>query len=619
VHLEHYTPDQLNNNTSQLVFSKSSGFYGDSFYLKCQSFLEDTIYYSIDGSVPNLSSNIFNDSIFIYNKTSEPNYFSAFWTIAPNSLENYRDWSPTSTNVDKANIIRCVSYRDGKPSSRVYTQTYFVDENIHTKYDVPIISLVTDEKHLFDSDSGIYVPGVHFDDLQPEWTGNYFQKGDLWEKPIHIEYFDISGNLKFLQNAGVRIHGGKTRQAPQKSLRLYARSEYGKSHFNHSIFPKTDSNKYKRFVLQGTMGCWHKSIIKDVLVSDLVSDLNIEKQDFQPAIVFLNGEYWGIHTIRDYMDENYINYTYNTENDSIQIFEGVEPIYFHFSEIFDFIEQNSLSKVEAYDYIKTQIDIENYMDYQISQMFFSNTDWPGNNVKLWRFGEEENRKLRWFFYDLDAGLDNPEYNMFTYCTNTNENCCWNNPVDATFPFRKLLEYPGFVNQFVNRVSQMLNTSFLRSQSVLRAQAIKELYANKIEDHIDRWSVYDSYASWEHAVDDLIYFLNMRPCEFSNQLMEFLAPSQFIFNCYEQNEDSSIILLPNPNNGYFAIRNTSSDNITIENLFISDFKGNLIYRENNLFLTPYAKKSFHFSSLSPGIYVLHYNHNSELSIIKFIII
>ena len=185
VHLEHYTPDQLNNNTSQLVFSKSSGFYGDSFYLKCQSFLEDTIYYSIDGSVPNLSSNIFNDSIFIYNKTSEPNYFSAFWTIAPNSLENYRDWSPTSTNVDKANIIRCVSYRDGKPSSRVYTQTYFVDENIHTKYDVPIISLVTDEKHLFDSDSGIYVPGVHFDDLQPEWTGNYFQKAGFNHRIEH--------------------------------------------------------------------------------------------------------------------------------------------------------------------------------------------------------------------------------------------------------------------------------------------------------------------------------------------------------------------------------------------------------------------------------------------------
>ena len=39
------------------------------------------------------------------------------------------------------------------------------------------------------------------------------------------------------------------------------------------------------------MGCHQQSVIKDVLAHDIVKDLNIETQDFQPAIVFLNGEY----------------------------------------------------------------------------------------------------------------------------------------------------------------------------------------------------------------------------------------------------------------------------------------------------------------------------------------
>ena len=41
---------------------------------------------------------------------------------------------------------------------------------------------------------------------------------------------------------------------------------------------------------------------------DAVPSINMETIDFQPTIVFLNGEYWGIHTIRDYVDQNYINY-----------------------------------------------------------------------------------------------------------------------------------------------------------------------------------------------------------------------------------------------------------------------------------------------------------------------
>ena len=91
-------------------------------------------------------------------------------------------------------------------------------------------------------------------------------------------------------------------------------------------------NQYKRFIIQTTMGCWGHSIIKDVVSHNIVKNSNLETQDFQPAIVFLNGEYWGVHTIREYIDEYYINDKYETEED-VEILEG----YINTFEIFLFV------------------------------------------------------------------------------------------------------------------------------------------------------------------------------------------------------------------------------------------------------------------------------------------
>ena len=159
-----------------------------------------------------------------------------------------------------------------------------------SKYEFPVISLVTEQSNFFDADSGIYVPGIHFNENSPEWTGNYCNTGREWERSMHIEFFDKDGRLGFTQDAGVRIHGGKTRIAGQKTLRLYTRKEYGKSHFNYKLLPQVENQKFKRFLLRTSMGDWTgQTIIKDVLAQDISRELNIEAQEFQPAIVFLNG------------------------------------------------------------------------------------------------------------------------------------------------------------------------------------------------------------------------------------------------------------------------------------------------------------------------------------------
>ena len=47
----------------------------------------------------------------------------------------------------------------------------------------------------------------------------------------------------------------------------------------------------------------------------------------------------------------------------------------------DFLEDNDLSQPENYAYIQTQMDVDNFMNYKIAQIFYDNVDAGGRAVK----------------------------------------------------------------------------------------------------------------------------------------------------------------------------------------------------------------------------------------------
>jgi len=617
MHLDYSTPNSSNNNTSQLVFSHQSGYFNSDFNLNIISLLGDTVYYSLDSSIPTNNSEMLQDVIYIYNNSTENNYFSEFPTTPEQEYISYKAWESPSEKIDKAIVVRAVSYKNGEPSSRIYTKTYFVNENDQIKYDLPIISLVTESRNLFDPNIGIYTPGVHFNNTDPEWSGNYFQKGHKWERPIHVEYFNQEGILKFNQNAGVRIHGGKTRQAAQKSLRLYARTEYGNKYFNYNLLPTRSNNIYKNFILRTSMGDWNESIITDVVAHHILNDSDIETMHFQPVIVFLNGEYWGIHTIRDYINEDYISYDQNIEKDSVDLITWDSSENLDYNNLIEYLENNDLGEQSNYEYIETKIDVENYITYQISQMFFANADWPANNVKLWK-QKSEDGKWRWIFYDLDGGIGDYTKNMFLHCTNVDENVYWPNSPSSTFLFRNFLKNSDFITRFIVQVSEMLQSTFSTNSTVLKTLNIKELYRSSIQQHIGRWGFPKSKEIWENEdVNEVIDFLHMRPCEFENNLINFLSPTIFESSCVSDFIESRLSIFPCPNNGNFQIINHSSDFIEGE-IFILNTQGQIIYKNPSVSLVGYANLHFYLPTLRPGLYMLSYRHNLEHEILKFII-
>ena len=588
------SPGTSNLQANALSFSHDQGFYDAKVELEIDQVWDHQIYYTLNGDIPTEQSQVMGDKLLIADRSSTPNVFSEIRTShlweAPDQLQH------------KATTLRCASYHQGVRTSPVYTRTYFVDPEMGSKYTMPVVSLVTEGDNLFDHQSGIYVQGVHYDPDDPDWSGNYYMSGREWEREIHIEYFSQSGDLRLSQDAGARIHGGKTRISPQKSLRLYAREEYGEKYFNYPIFPQKEVAQYKRLILRTTMAAWGKeTIIKDAMTHQIASKLDLEYQDYQPVIVYLNGEYWGIHTLRDRIDERFLGYSSGIDKDSVEIKEWENPDY---NNLLAFIEGNDLSIDTNYEKVIGEVDIENFIDYMITELFFSNYDWPANNIKVWR--ELPDGKWRWILYDLDGGYRRADYDMMAFATLNDPSITdWPNPPYSTFLFRHLLKSQLFRDQFIERYAELLNNDYSTAATLNHLTTMQAIYQPEIADHSLRWHFPEDESTWQDDIEsELEDYLVDRPCFVRQNLIEFFDLSEFGFECdpLSLSDADDLLVSPNPSDGSLSLWNNSQD-LATATLTVYNIQGQAIYTQD---LVDYLKSQLISITLPPtpdGVYIV----------------
>ena len=273
-----------------VTFSENGGFYMNPFYLELNCPDDETeIYFTTDGSIPDDNSLKYVNPIYIRDQSDEENQLSMIQTTIDKGF-NY--WSEPDDRVKKGTIIRTRSYK-GNSHSSVSSQTFFIDLDKHNRYSFPVIVLSLDSLALFHPDSGIYHGGSLYDGSDWE-SANFTQHGDNWERSAHLEYY-VKGDKEIDQNIGLRISGNFTRTSNQKSLRLYARSEYGESKLNYPFFNQLQEDEFKRITLRNSGNDVHHSFMRDPFLQSLVKGQGIDLQESEPVIVFINGEYWGMH------------------------------------------------------------------------------------------------------------------------------------------------------------------------------------------------------------------------------------------------------------------------------------------------------------------------------------
>ncbi len=156
---------------------------------------------------------------------------------------------------------------------------------------------------------------------------------------------------------------------------------------------------------------------RDVLNQRLVENRDIGILRAIPCQVFLNGEYWGLYNLQEWVGGSYIenNYGVPKENTVViknaKVVDGEEEDYQLYEQVVDFAENHDLSLCENYEKMKSYLDIQSYIDYYCFQIYVANCDSVTNNYARWRSKtvkdhEYQDGRWRWILYDIDdsAGM-----------------------------------------------------------------------------------------------------------------------------------------------------------------------------------------------------------------------
>ena len=448
------TGEEIPGFADSVSVSPQGGFYPSAVSLELSAG-DSRIFYTLDGSDPDINSTEYSAPI----------------------------------NISNTTVLKAISVKDNHFPSPLVARSYFINENT----DLPVISLICDPDHLFDPDSGIYT--------------NYTMD---WERPAHVEFFEDDKSPGFSENCGIEIYGGQSAVWAQKSITVKFKNDYGVSGIDYPLFPGFELTTFKAFVLRNAGNDFQYTHIRDAVMQTLVKDLDIDYLEYRPATSFINGEYWGIYNIREKINEHYIANRHGVDPDNIDMLENnMEVIHgdsLGYRELIDYVSAADMSIEATYAYLDSAIDLDECILYFAAQAYYDNMDWPGTNIKFWR-ERNPSGKWRWILFGLEFGFGLYAHGAWedhiTFMFSPVETR-YSNPPWATLLQRRLIENPTFRNRFINQIADLLNTNFKSDRVVSVINTLADHIAGEIGRHRNRWGLIGE------NLDKMISFARERP-------------------------------------------------------------------------------------------------------------
>lgn len=473
---------------------------------------------------------------------------------------------------------------EGEMIGPIVTQTFI--RNRDGRFDDMTIVAVTAKEADLNGSKGIFA--------------NPTMSGKEWERPAHIEIIR-DGETVVSQNGGLRVFGGSSRVLPQKSLRLIARKDGyfdagkydGKGSFELPLFTGrliadgaeagTLLGKYDRLVLRNGGNDAFQSTAADPLQMTLLRDNvantfaaaaapDLTVQHSKMTAVFLNGEYYGILDMKEDVNDNYIRNVYGLpDKDHVTVIKSELDTGRHcskhssggecrFCDVWFFYEVDDgpeteldvllglLKEVQAgkmdYSDVEAAFDTESLIQYYAMNLFLSNTDWPHNNVRIWRWNGDpvdgvsvSDGKWRFSLRDMDFTFGRydclvlPEIDT-SYDVDTFRRCLGNywdgEDKGDLYPDSLLLQ--SLLDCCLKDAG--FRTRFAEYCTFLAADANRDLLLTMIDTaaadirgeigyHLERWAgTYDggfTVENWEAQVEHMKEYVKERPSYFVSQL------------------------------------------------------------------------------------------------------
>ncbi len=412
----------LNGNAIAPAFSVNPGIYSTPFYVSIlnPNGSNSSIRYTLDGKDPTSNSMLYTGSpIYIFQNTP----------------------------------IKARAFINGSIPSTISNATYLFGIN-HT---TPILSVITDSANLF---------GLH---------GNFDNPSNDWMKAAYIDYFDSTSfhTLLFSQHSGMIQDGGYggSRFAPQRSFRLDMDDPIvGDGKINYPVIPdKANRGKYSKFYLRNGSNQYLRFPYKDAaLVRMMAEETNNYYSAWRPVSVYINGQYWGLYELREKFDADFYKFQDTASSNTIDIlsqsafYQGVlrsvtgNPVdtFLAAYNAFKVLNANSPLYWDSADHY---FDMQYYNDYIIGESWVGNTDWPNNNIKIYR-SDKTNNRYRFCIIDQELAL-NP--NGWTTCTFDHIAYMLGQSTGNPYinVWLKSMQNQRFHNYFINRFADVMNTSY----------------------------------------------------------------------------------------------------------------------------------------------------------------
>lgn len=464
------------------VFGLAAGFYpnAQNVTITCSDPLAE-IRYTIDGTLPTTVSTLYAGPI----------------------------------NVATTTVIRARTFRPATNFTPSFgeTNTYFINET-HT---LPVLSVTGNFTNLFNNSQDILTTFEMYDGT-----------------PAH--------NFQHEGDGDMARHGNDSWAFPQKGMRFYARDEYGyANNIEVPIFATSARDEYDVLIIKaagsdnypaatqqvnGALSCHLRDAYSQTLTERF--GLNMDTRKYEPCILYINGQYWGVYEMRERVDKDYTNFYYNQEQEDVDILqywggltiaEGSDTGWI---SLFNFIVNNNMATQNNYDVAEAQLDVMSLIDYFILNTYTVNTDWLNWNTMWWR-GRKNTAgtpKVKWKYalWDMDNTFRLTDgswnYTGVDDMYPTNDPCDVQDQFQNSGPntghvriFNALWANQHFKDLYIGRYADLSNTAFRCDTMLNHLQYMVDKMLPEMPQHFARWG--GTMNEWNQNLDTMRLFMNQR--------------------------------------------------------------------------------------------------------------
>ncbi|MCX6295518.1 MAG: CotH kinase family protein, partial [Bacteroidetes bacterium] len=254
-------------------------------------------------------------------------------------------------------------------------------------------------------------------------------------------------------------------------------------------------------------------------------NLHLDERTWAPAILYVNGQYWGVYDVREKIDDSdFTDYYYNqsaSDDQYLMTWGGTWEQYGTpnalpaWNSLRAYITGNSMAVPANYAHVDSLYNVKSLADYIILNSWAVTSDWLNWNTAWWRglnpSGNE--KKWRYTLWDNDATFGH--YINYTGIPSQLPDADPCAPESLPDPggqghieiLNALMANPGFKLYYQTRYIDLLNTTLSCSFAIPLLDSMINVIAPEMPGHVAKWG--GSVSQWQTNVTDMRTFINTR--------------------------------------------------------------------------------------------------------------